>query len=353
MFNKMIFLDRDGTLIEEPEDKQVDCLSKLKLKNNVIPALLELIKAGYKLVMITNQDGLGTSSFPKNTFDAPHNLLIEIFKSQGIYFEEVLICPHIETENCPCRKPRLGLMMNYLKEGRLNFSQSYVIGDRETDLQLAKNLGIQGVLYQPGYDWLELARELIAKPRRFTLERKTFETQIQVTVDLDQANFIQVKTGLGFFDHMLEQFAKHSGLGLSLTVIGDLKIDEHHTVEDSALALGEVVRRALGDKLGINRYGFTLPMDEALATIALDLSGRSYFCFEGKFERERVGELPTELIPHFFRSFAESLGAALHIKVSGENAHHMIESLFKVLGRALRQAIDKQGYDLPTTKGVL
>jgi imidazoleglycerol-phosphate dehydratase/histidinol-phosphatase len=353
MSKKIIFVDRDGTLIDEPEDKQVDSFYKVKLKKNVIPGLLMLIKAGYTLVMISNQDGMGTRSFAKDDFDGPQNLLIDIFKTQGIFFDDILICPHFKSDKCQCRKPQLGLVMDYLRGGKIDFEKSYVIGDRETDIQLAENMGIKSILYNNAKDWLEISRELAMLPRRFELKRTTSETNINIAVDLDQSRSIQVNTGLRFFDHMLEQLAKHGGFGLVLNVQGDLDIDEHHTVEDTALAVGKVLRCALGDKLGISRYGFLLPMDESLTTIAIDLSGRSFFVFEGNFEREKVGELPTELISHFFRSLSESLGAAIHIKVTGENAHHMIESIFKGVGRALRQAIYKQGYDLPTTKGVL
>lgn len=353
MFNKIIFIDRDGTLIEEPEDKQVDNLCKVKLKKNVIPALLMLKQAGYALVMISNQDGVGTPSFAKKDFESAQNWLLGLFQTQGILFDAVLICPHFESDNCLCRKPRLGLVMDYLRGGKLDFQQSYMIGDRQSDILLAENMGIQSILYDDQKDWLEMARALVAQPRRFALNRITAETHINVAVDLDQSRFIQVNTGIGFFDHMLQQLAKHGDFGLELNVKGDLVIDEHHTVEDAALALGDALRRALGDKRGISRYGFLLPMDESLATIAIDLSGRSFFVFEGKFDREIVGALPTELISHFFRSLAESLGAAIHIKVTGDNAHHMIESIFKGVGRALRQAFYKQGYDLPTTKGVL
>ncbi len=346
-------MDRDGTLIDEPEDKQVDSLSKVKFKKNVIPALLRLIEAGYTLVMVSNQDGMGTRSFEKGDFDGPQNLMMDIFQTQGINFENILICPHFESDYCQCRKPNVGLVMDYLRGGKMDFEKSYVIGDRKTDIQLAENMGINAILYDDESDWLEIAKKLVTLPRRFKLKRATSETNITVAVDLDQCHSIKVMTGLGFFDHMLAQLAKHAGFGLELNVTGDLAIDEHHTVEDTALALGEVLRRALGNKLGISRYGFLLPMDESLATVAIDLCGRSFFVFEGKFEREKVGELPTELISHFFRSLSESLGAAIHIKVIGENAHHMIESIFKGVGRALRQAIFKQGDDLPTTKGVL
>jgi len=350
---KIIFVDRDGTLIDEPEDKQVDSLHKVKLKKNVVPALLMLIEAGYVLVMVSNQDGMGTRSFEKDDFDGPQNWLMNIFQTQGVYFENILICPHFASDYCQCRKPNLGLVMDYMRGGKMDFEKSYVIGDRETDIQLAKNMGINAIFYNDEKDWLDIARALVTFPRRVALQRVTSETQIAVAVDLDQCRTTEVSTGLGFFDHMLEQLAKHGGFGLVLKVKGDLIIDEHHTIEDTALALGEALRRALGDKLGISRYGFLLPMDESLATIAIDLSGRSFCVFEGKFEREKVGELPTELISHFFRSLSESLGAAIHIKVIGENAHHMIESIFKGVGRTLRQAIYKQGYDLPSTKGVL
>jgi imidazoleglycerol-phosphate dehydratase/histidinol-phosphatase len=331
----------------------VDHISKLKFKKNIVPALLMLQKANYLLVMISNQDGLGTSSFAQSDFEGPHGLLMDILESQGIFFDNVLICPHFETDLCECRKPRIGLVMDYLREGKIDFENSYVIGDRETDMVLAKNMGIKSILYDREKDWLDIAKNIITAPRRYQLKRVTAETAIDVAINLDDCDSIEINTGLGFFDHMLHQLAKHAGFNLMLNVDGDLLVDEHHTVEDTAIVLGEALRLALNDKRGIGRYGFLLPMDEALATIAIDLSGRSYFVFEGKFLREKVGELPTELISHFFRSLSQSLGAAIHIKVQGENAHHMIESIFKGVGRALRQAINKEGHDLPTTKGVL
>ena len=303
--------------------------------------------------MITNQDGLGTNAFEKADFELVQQLLIEILASQGIFWDQVLICPHFPRDDCYCRKPKLALVMPYLRGGVMNFENSYVIGDRETDLQLADNMGIQAIFYDHATDWLEIANRIISKPRYAKVQRVTKETAITVEVNLDESNRCDVDTGLGFFDHMLMQLAKHGGFSLALTAKGDLRVDEHHTVEDTALALGETLRKALGDKLGINRYGYWLPMDEARAEIAMDLSGRSYLIFEGKFPREQVGELPTELISHFFRSFADSLGMTLHIKFFGENTHHMIECIFKGVGRALRQAIQQQGYELPTTKGVL
>lgn len=353
MSNKILFIDRDGTLIDEPDDKQVDCISKLALKRNVIPALLILKDAGYSFVMVTNQDGLGTISFEQYRFDHPQTMLMNILKSQGIIFDDILICPHFESDACECRKPRLGLVMNYLRSDKMDFTKSYVIGDRESDIHLSRNMGITGILYQETSDWLEIARKIVDQPRCAEIRRETAETNVFVALDLDQSNIINIATGLGFFDHMLEQLAKHSGCSLTIDVRGDLNVDEHHTVEDTALALGSAIRAALGDKLGVNRYGFLLPMDEASAEISLDLSGRPYFVFSGLFNREKVGDLPTELISHFFRSLSESLRAAIHIKVTGENVHHMVESIFKGFGRALKQAIQKQGHELPTTKGIL
>jgi imidazoleglycerol-phosphate dehydratase/histidinol-phosphatase len=353
MYKKILFLDRDGTLIDEPQDKQVDCLSKLKLKKNVIPALLQLKEAGFSFVMVSNQDGLATHSFPKNKFDSTQNMLVELFETQGIIFDAIHICPHFISDDCQCRKPKLGLVIDYLHDRKIDFSKSFVVGDRETDVQLAKNMGINWILLQQDDDWLALAQYLTTLPRRAEINRQTKETNIKVVVDLNQSKQIKIQTGLGFFDHMLEQMAKHGGFDLLINVQGDLEIDEHHTVEDTGLAIGEALKIALGDKLGINRYGFLLPMDEAEAQISLDLSGRAFMVFEGQFAREKVGELPTELVSHFFRSLSESLKAAIHIKVKGENTHHMIESIFKGMGRALRQAIYKKGNDLPSTKGVL
>lgn len=349
---KILFIDRDGTLIAEPADEQIDSVDKFALQANVILALLQLQQAGYELVMVTNQDGLGTEKYPIEKFDIIQKLLLDIFSSQGITFKNILICPHFSHANCDCRKPKLGLLIDYLRNDNIDFNNSYVIGDRQTDIELAKNLKISAIHFGPK-NWAMIAAELIQKPRQAKVTRKTNETNIEVTVNLDQIQPLKIATGLGFFDHMLEQLAKHGGFALQLSVSGDLQIDEHHTVEDTGLALGQALRQALGDKLGIARYGFLLPMDEALAQVALDFSGRPYFQFAGKFQREKVGDLPTELVPHFFRSLTESLAATLNIKVEGENEHHKIESIFKGVGRALRMAVRKEGYDLPTTKGIL
>jgi len=354
---KVLFIDRDGTLIEEPADQQIDSLQKLRLVPGVIPALLRLRDAGYTFVLVSNQDGLGTASFPEPTFREPHEFLRNLLASQGIQFEAEYICPHFARDQCECRKPKPGLLKDYLRDNMIDPSASFVIGDRDTDLELARNLGIQGLRIRgdgvPQETWAAIAEQLAMPPRRAEVKRKTKETDISIAVDLNRELPIEVSTGLGFFDHMLEQIAKHGGFSLQLSCRGDLHIDEHHTVEDCALALGQALKTALGDKRGIHRYGFLLAMDEALAQVAIDLSGRPYFVFEGQFGRDQVGQLPTELVPHFFRSLAETLGATINLKVTGENTHHMIEACFKGVGRTLRQAIRITDRELPSTKGML
>jgi imidazoleglycerol-phosphate dehydratase/histidinol-phosphatase len=354
---RVLFIDRDGTLITEPPDQQIDSLAKLKLLPDVIPALLKLRDAGYTFVMVSNQDGLGTASFPEPTFTEPQNFLRELLASQGIHFDAEFFCPHYPKDDCECRKPKVGLLKQYLADNPLDKEHSYVIGDRDTDLKLAENLGIEGLklagTHGEGLEWPTIATELTTRKRTAHVQRKTKETDIDVKVDLDRESPITIDTGLGFFDHMIEQVARHGGFSLQLTCKGDLHIDEHHTVEDCALALGQALKTALGDKMGIARYGFLLPMDEARAQVAIDLSGRAYFVFEGSFGRDHVGQLPTELVPHFFRSVADTLAAAVHIEVEGENTHHMIEACFKGFGRALRQAIRVEGRELPSSKGVL
>jgi len=354
---RVLFVDRDGTLIEEPPDEKIDRLDKIKLLPGVIPALIELKRAGLKLVMITNQDGLGTSSLPTEDFDAAHRFVLDLFASQGVDFDAVFVCPHYRREDCGCRKPKLGMVQEYVRTHPIDAARSFMVGDRDTDLEFADNLGVTGLrvlLNGPAEaTWPSIAARILGAARCAKIGRRTRETTVSVELDLSREGPSRIATGLGFFDHMLEQIAKHGGFALDLDCQGDLHIDEHHTVEDCALALGAALREALGDKQGIARYGFVLPMDEALAEIAIDLSGRPYFVWEGRFDRERVGELPTELVPHFFRSLAETLGASLHIRVRGENAHHMIEACFKGVGRSLRQAIRREGVELPSTKGVL
>ncbi len=354
---RILFLDRDGTLVEEPPDEQVDRIDKVRLFPGVVPALLQLKAAGYHFVMVTNQDGLGTDSFPTAAFESTQRFILDLFGSQGIEFEQVLICPHFKSAQCECRKPKPGMAAQFLADNALDKPRCFVIGDRETDMEFAQNLGLQGLRLQLNgsaeQTWVSIAARITGAARRAEVHRKTRETDITVTVDLSTAQGTQIHTGIGFFDHMLEQIAKHGGFALRLTSIGDLHIDEHHTVEDCALALGTALREALGEKCGIARYGFLLAMDEAHAQVALDLSGRPFFLWDGRFSRDSVGGLPTELVPHFFRSLAETLGAALHISVRGENAHHMVESCFKGVGRTLRQAIRLEGTDLPSTKGQL
>jgi len=351
----VLFVDRDGTLIEEPHDFQVDALSKIRFMPGVFAAMNELKGRGYRFVMVTNQDGLGTASFPTESFELPHRFVLEAFASQGITFDEVFVCPHFVKDGCQCRKPGIGMVKAFLESGVVDRNASYMIGDRDTDLEFARNIGVRGIRVRvdgsPEETWPAIAREIGA--RRAHIQRVTKETNIDVRVDLDATQPIHISTGIGFFDHMLEQLAKHGGFAMELTCKGDLHIDEHHTIEDSALAIGEALRKALGNKAGINRYGFLLPMDEAQVRVAIDLSGRAYPVFEGTFGRDQVGGLPTELVPHFFRSLADSLGAALHVSVTGDNTHHMIEACFKGVGRALRQAFRREGDELPTTKGVL
>lgn len=351
---KILFIDRDGTLIEEPADEQIDSIEKFRLLPDVIVPLKRLADAGYELVMVSNQDGLGTASFPDETFWLPQNLLLHILETQGIRFAAIRIDRHFAHQASDTRKPKVGMMLDYLADPSWDRARSAVIGDRDTDLQFAMNLGVAGIRCGPnGLSWPQIARQLLDAPRTATVQRNTKETRIEVSVDLDAETPPQISTGLGFFDHMLEQLGKHGGFGLKLKCAGDLHIDEHHTVEDSALALGQALRQALGDKRGIGRYGFTLPMDETLASAALDLSGRAWLEFDGRFPRERVGELPTELVPHFFRSLCDTLGANLHLTVKGDNAHHMVEACFKAVARTLRQAFRREGDVLPSTKGVL
>jgi imidazoleglycerol-phosphate dehydratase/histidinol-phosphatase len=351
---KILFVDRDGCLIEEPADKQIDSYEKLALLPGVIAALQRFVGSGFELVMVTNQDGLGTDSFPERDFSGPHELLLRMLASQGIRFREVLIDRSFPHEGLDTRKPGIGMLRHYLADDGWSRAASAMIGDRDTDLQFAANLGVRGFrVGAQGVDWSELAHQLLDAPRTATVTRDTRETSIVVRVDLDQVAEPKVSTGLGFFDHMLEQIGKHGGFSLQLDCEGDLHIDEHHTIEDCALALGQALRQALGDKRGIGRYGFTVPMDESQASAVLDLSGRPCFVFEGSFPRERVGEVPTELVPHFFRSLCETLGANLHLAVHGENAHHMVEACFKVVARVLRQAIRREGSELPSTKGSL
>ncbi|TKR33035.1 bifunctional histidinol-phosphatase/imidazoleglycerol-phosphate dehydratase HisB [Luteimonas gilva] len=354
----ILFVDRDGTLIEEPADFQIDAYDKLRFVAGAIPALSKLRDAGYEFVIVSNQDGLGTERFPRESFEGPQRLMMQVFESQGIRFRDVLIDGSLPEENKPTRKPGLGLVLPYLKDRGVDWSRSAMVGDRETDLAFAANLGIRGFQLRTAqfggeWDWPGIAHALADAPRRACVRRDTRETRIRVELDLDREAEPKTETGLPFFDHMLEQLGKHGGFALEIRADGDLRVDEHHTVEDTALALGQALREALGDKRGIGRYGFTLPMDESLASAALDFGGRPYLVFDGEFRRERVGDLPTELVPHFFRSLCDAAGLNLNLKVRGDNDHHKVEACFKATARALRQAIRREGAALPSTKGVL
>jgi len=344
---KVAFLDRDGTLLwEPPETEQIDSLAKLRVLPGVVEGLAALRRQGYALAMVSNQDGLGTPLFPREAFDAPQAEFVRQLAEHGVAFDEVLVCPHLSKDNCACRKPRTGLVDDYLQRAGVDRAESLVIGDRETDREFAKNLGIRFVRMETNGQF----------PRFASLRRKTNETDIAVFLNLDGGGETDIKTGIGFFDHMLELFARHALVDLSLQADGDLAVDEHHTVEDTGLALGAAMAEALGNRRGIERYGFVLPMDEALVEVAVDLSGRPCFVFDGRFRRDRVGELPTELVPHFFESLSQSLRCSLHMTIRrGKNEHHKIEALFKGLGRCLRQAFRLCPHErgVPSTKGTL
>lgn len=362
---KVLFIDRDGTLIvEPPEDFQVDSLEKLEFLPFAISSLKKLQDFGYELVMVSNQDGRGTSSFPEEDFQKPQQKMLNIFKSEGISFAEIFIDDSFPEANSPNRKPNTGLLTNYLISNLIDLHNSYTIGDRETDIQLAKNLGCKAIYYSEkahenailsSKNWIEISSFLTRKQDRLVeLERNTKETKIKLSLNLDGNGEHQINTGLKFYDHMLDQLAKHSGVDLVLTVEGDLEIDEHHTIEDSAIALGKAFKQALGDKRGIERYGFLLPMDEALVQCAIDFSDRAYFIYEGKFDREYVGDFPTEMFEHWMKSFSEHAGMNLNLKIiDGDNTHHMIEASFKALAKSIKQAIQITGTALPSTKGVL
>lgn len=350
---KILFIDRDGTLIVEPEDFQIDALDKLSLIPDCISALLEFKSAGYEFVLVSNQDGLGTQSFPEKDFWPVHNMMLEIFESQGIEFSDVLVCPHLPDDGCDCRKPKIGLVLPFLKDIHWDRKNSYVIGDRDTDLQLAENMGIRGFKISPQLNWPTLAKLILNKPRTSEVQRKTAETDIQCYLNLDDPSVRSIQTGIAFFDHMLDQLAKHGQFGLDLSCEGDHQVDDHHSIEDVAIVLGQAMSQALSDKRGIGRYGFVLPMDEVRVEATLDLSGRSLLKFEGQFSSEMLGQMHAQMVEHFFRSFTDHLQANLHIRFDEGNAHHQAEGIFKAVAQCLKQACQKSGHTLPSTKGVL
>lgn len=360
---KVLFIDRDGTVIKEPEDEQIDSLEKLEFVPGVIGAL-SAISSGldFVLVMVTNQDGLGTESFPEESFWPAHNKMIEILKGEGVVFSEVLIDRSSAGENISTRKPGTGLVTHYLK-GDFDLRNSFVIGDRLTDVQFAANIGCKAIrigneattdAVLTTESWDEVYRFLKAKPRIAEIRRKTSETNVSVIINLDGEGNCKADTGIGFLDHMLSQTARHGGLDLVIKADGDLYVDEHHTVEDVALVFGKALSEALGSKRGIERYGFCLPMDDALAQVAIDFSGRPWLVWQVMFNREKIGDMPTELLRHFFKSFCDTAGCNLNIMAEGLNEHHKAEAIFKAFGKAIRGAVKKSGSDrLPTTKGIL
>ena len=353
MKKKYLFIDRDGTIVEEPHDFQVDKVEKVTLKANVIASLLKLKDFGYSFIMISNQDGLGTESFPANDFEKTQNFILKLFRSQGIEFDDVLICPHFESDRCECRKPRAGLMIPYLKDTSWDRGRSYVIGDRQTDIELAQKIGLKSfnVELTP---WDEITISIIKEARIASISRKTKETDIEVLVNLNSQKEADISTGIYFFDHMLDQIAKHANFYIKLKVKADLEVDDHHCIEDVGIALGTAINEALGDKRSIDRYGFYVPMDEALASCILDLSGRSYLNFSAQFKAEKIGDMSTQMIEHFFDSFTKAMQANIHLKVQGENDHHKAEALFKALARSLALAIKQNDSNsLPSTKGII
>jgi imidazoleglycerol-phosphate dehydratase / histidinol-phosphatase len=367
---KILFIDRDGTIVVEPiTDQQVDSLEKLEFLPKVITALSKLAAdKNYQLVMVTNQDGLGTASFPENTFWPAHNKMLKTLEGEGITWDGMHIDPHFEHQNTTTRKPGIGMLTGYLN-GDYDIANSYVIGDRMTDVKMAENLGCKAILLskdktQPvssscaliTMDWEEIYRFLSKPSRKTTVQRTTKETDIFIELNLDGTGKTSINTGLAFFDHMLDQLGKHSLADLTIRVKGDLHIDEHHTIEDTALALGEAYLKALGDKKGIERYGWLLPMDDCLAQVAIDFSGRPWIVWEAEFKREKIGEMPTEMFYHFFKSFSDAAKCNLNIKAEGINEHHKIEAIFKGLAKAIKMAVRVDAANaqvLPSTKGVL
>jgi imidazoleglycerol-phosphate dehydratase/histidinol-phosphatase len=360
---KVLFIDRDGTIINEPEDEQIDSFEKMTFLPGAISCLSKIAReTDFEFVMVTNQDGLGTDSYPENTFWPVQNKILEILKGERVTFSEIFIDRTTPSQNSPTRKPGTKMLEKYLAGG-IDLNSSYVIGDRLTDVQLAKNLGCKAILISDEknaeaelttQDWNDIYSFLTKKPRIAEVSRKTSETDIRIELNLDGTGKSVIDTGLGFFNHMLEQIARHGNMDLIIKVNGDLQIDEHHTVEDVAIALGEAVLKALGGKKGIERYSFVLPMDDCLAQVALDFGGRSWLVWEVNFTREKIGEFPTEMFFHFFKSFTDNAKCNLNIKADGQNEHHKIEAIFKAFAKAMKLAVKQtDNFNLPTTKGSL
>lgn len=374
MKKKALFIDRDGTLIFEPEDEQIDSLEKLEFLPKVFRNMYFIQKnLDFELVMVTNQDGLGTASYPEETFWPAHNKVLQSFENEGVSFDDILIDRSFPHENLPTRKPGIGMMTKYLS-GDYDLANSFVIGDRLTDIQLAKNLGAKGILINNGdlveemekqglanhcvlvsEDWDDIYACVASTERTAEVVRTTKETSISIQLNLDGSGVCEISTGLHFFDHMLNQIGRHAGINLKINVKGDLEVDEHHTIEDTALALGEAFKKAVGDKIGMERYGFCLPMDDCLALAAIDFGGRPWLVWDAEFKREKVGDMPTEMFLHFFKSFSDAAACNLNIKAEGTNEHHKIEAIFKALAKAIKMAIKRDifNFELPSTKGVL
>ena len=354
---RLLFIDRDGTIIEEPEDEQIDSFAKLKFTRGVFGSMAFIRQhLDFKFVMVSNQDGLGTDSFPEDTFWPVHNFILQTLESEGVTVDDIKIGRHFPEDNSPMRKPGTGMLTEYMDTEKYDLANSYVIGDRETDAQLAENLGCKAlILGRDGMTWEKITEILFAGERKAQVRRTTKETDIDIRLNIDGTGKCDISTGLGFFDHMLEQIGKHGMMDLYIHTRGDLHVDEHHTIEDTALALGECLLKALGDKRGIERYGYCLPMDDCLCQVALDFGGRPWLVWDADFHREKIGEMPTEMFLHFFKSLSDAAKMNLNIKAEGQNEHHKIEGIFKALARALKMAVkrDIHHFELPSTKGML
>lgn len=354
---RILFIDRDGTLIREPEDEQIDSFEKLRFTEGMFRNLGFIRQhLDFRFVMVSNQDGLGTESFPEPTFWPVHNFILQALEDESVTFDDIKIDRHFPEDNSPMRKPNTGMLTEYIDNPDYDIAGSYVIGDRETDAQLAENLGCKAlILGRDGMTWDKIAEILFAGERKAGVRRTTHETDIDIRLNIDGSGNCDIKTGLGFFDHMLEQIGKHGMMDLYIRTNGDLNVDEHHTIEDTALALGECILKALGDKRGIERYGYCLPMDDCLCQVALDFGGRPWLVWDAEFHREHVGDMPTEMFLHFFKSLSDTARMNLNIKAEGENEHHKIEGIFKALARALKMAVRRDIYHftLPSTKGSL